>query len=237
MENLETNTVEETDGTQANETPSEEQSEEKSTSTEIDYEAELELERKRGTPDPEKAKEAFKEREAKRAQEQQEVTTEEEADRPLTRKELDEALARERHQTEIRLRQEQINEIALKLAESPAEAELIKEIHKNRTFPASLPVAEQLREAWAIANSKRLAAKNLELARTVQSKETASKDVATTHHDGQTGLEPKLAAGDAAALKRAGFAYNNKSRHYEKKLQNGTILVKDSIAGRPYPAK
>lgn len=202
---------------------------EESTS-QFDYEAELEAEKKRG-PDPEKAREAFLERKRKREGEVEKEEAPE--DKPMTRAEM-EAFFEERTQ---RLQKDQnadrIREFASEMADSDAEASLIVEIHKNRTFPQGLSLKEQVEEAWAIANRKRLAAKNVELARALQGKAGVNTDAASTHRDPQEGTAPKVAPDLKASLKRSGFSYNGKERRFEKKLPNGKLLIKDTPTSQP----
>jgi hypothetical protein len=202
----------------------EEESEEKSSSQEeIDYEAELIEEKKRGTPDPEIAKKAFKEREEKRKHKEEEEDDTEDEDKPLTRKDLQSI----RHQMKSEVYSDRIQEIASELSSSTAEANLTIEIHKNRVYPESMPLKEQLEEAWIIANRKKILSKNKELGRALLSRKTASQDTATTHRDKMEGSTPKMNASDADSYKRAGYEYDAKNRVYKKKLPSGKWLVKD----------
>jgi hypothetical protein len=237
--NLETPTgdVTETVTTPEVETPQEGDVETPSSSQEeTDYSALIEAEKNR-VPDPNKAKEAFLKREEKRKQDEaiaQQETADVDLDKPMTRREMDEYLARRQHQIITETQSERIEEIAHEIADSEGEAKFVMEIHKNRVFPEGMTLRDQLREAHFIAAGKRLAAKNLELARKVQSKDTASKDVASTHHEPQTGSAPKLAGDVAAALKRSGFEYDNSSKVYVKKLPNGKKLYKDPKTNRTW---
>lgn len=189
-----------------------------------DYDALIDAEKKRG-PDPDKAKEAFKKREEKR--EDKPEPKDEDLDKPLTRREMEEYLSRRSHEIVTESQSERIQEIAIEMAESEGEARLIMEVHKNRVFPQGLSLRDQLKEASYIANGQRLASKNVELARKIQSKETASKDTASTHHEATGGTEPKLASDVAASLRRAGFSYDNSKKLYSKKLANGKTLFRD----------
>jgi hypothetical protein len=211
-------------------TESNEQSDDSSSSQETDYEALIEAERK---PDPDKAKEAFRKREEKRKQEEtvveEEVIIEE--DKPLTRKELDTYLARKTHEIIAEANAERIQEIATSIAESDGEARFIMEIHKNRVFPEGMSIREQLEEAKAIATAKRVAAKNVELARKVNSKETASKDTSTGTYETTTS-EPKLSADLKNSLRNAGFTFDNTLKVYTKTLPNGKKMYSDPKTGR-----
>lgn len=198
---------------------------------EIDYEAELEIEKKRGLPDPEKAKEAFKKRKEKREAEEGEET-EEEDDKPLTRKDLSsirQSVAKEMYA-------DRVQEIAQRLSSSDAEARLIVEIHKNRTFPEGMPLPEQLEEAYVIANRKKILSTTAELKRALLSKDTVSKNTAGTHRDNVTTTTPKMSTADSAAYTRAGFTFDPKLKVFKKKLPNG-FLFKDPKTKRTWTGK
>lgn len=196
-----------------------------------DYEAELAKERERtAKAEQAAADKAFKLREAKRKKEDgEDVEGDEEIDEdePLTKKQLDKVLSKEREKTRKEMQSETIALKAKKLSRSDAEANLIIEIHKNRSFPENLSLDEQLEEAWAIANRKSFVAKNEELKRALKGKETASTDVASTHKDTAPIDEPKANANDVEAIKAAGFVWNGKTRMYEKALKGSRVLVYD----------
>lgn len=192
----------------------------------IDYEKELELERERR----EKAEKAlaernFKERQKKRAkkdkddEEQGDEDEGDEDEKPLTQRQLREILAADRQRTQKEVQANQIAEKARKLASSDAEAALIIEIHKNRNFPEHLTLDEQIEEAFAIANRKRLLAQNEELKRALKSKETKKTDAAGSHKDTPAKGEPKLAAQDLQAIKRSGFVWDASRNLYKKALK------------------
>lgn len=187
------------------------------TDKEIDYDAEIEAENKRGKPDPEKARDAFKNRKEKKGDQ------DEEEDKPLTRRDVADLLSNDRKER----RESEAFEIANRLAGSAKEAQLIVAKWKNRSFPETLPLTQQIEEAYAITHSKRLIGERNEAVRALGNKDKVNKNAASTHRDGPTATAPKLAPQDAAAIKAAGFVFNNKSRQYEKTLKNGSILVRD----------
>lgn len=231
MENNLQNETAKADVTETVTTETEAQAEESSSSQDTDYEALIEAERK---PDPEKAKEAFKKRQEKRVEhvsEPEEGDDEPDEDKPLTRKEMDAYLARRTQEIVAEANAERIQEIATSIAESQGEARYIMEIHKNRVFPEGMSMREQLEEARAIATAKRLAAKNVELARKVNSKETASKDTSTGIQE-TTSSEPKLSADHKVSLRNAGFSYDNTLKTYVKALPNGKKMYFDPKTGR-----
>lgn len=219
------------------ESSSQEDTSQEESAKDFDIDAAIEEEKKR-TPDPDKAKEAFKKREEKRLQQEQggdEPATEDvDDDKPLTRKEFNELLARERQLITNEARKEQITEIAGTLADSEKEREFIIAIHANRVFPSDMPLKDQLLEAHFIANGRRLAAKNQEVVRALKSKDSAGKDTATVVRDGTTAPGPKLAADVAASLKRAGYSYDPSTKVYKKQLSSGKFMYNDPRTKRTW---
>lgn len=191
----------------------------------IDYEAELAREReRRETAEKALADKAFKSRDKKR-KEEDEDGDEPEEDKPLTSKELQTILERDREQTRKEMQSEVISEKAKKLAGSDAEASLIVEIHKNRSFPAGMPLDEQLEEAYAIANRKSLIAQNAELKRALQSKGNVSDNSVNAHREPAAAEESKMSANDVGAIKDAGYVWDGKSGLYKKPLGGKKVLV------------
>lgn len=223
-------TVVTTDVAETATTETEAQADESGSSQETDYEALIEAERK---PDPEKAKEAFRKRQEKRQEEHQETedTDESDEDKPMTKKDIDAYLARKTQTIVAEANAERITEIATELAETDGEARYIMEIHKNRIFPEGMSLRDQLSEARAIASYKRTSAKNVELARKVNSKETASKDISTGTQE-TTSSEPKLSADVKTSLRNAGFTFDNTLKVYTKVLPNGKKMYSDPKTGR-----
>lgn len=201
-----------------------------------DYEAELQRERKaREEAEKALADSRFKESERKRkAKEAGEDPDEDEEDKPLTKKELQAILAAERQATLKESQSDRITEIAKSMSESESEANLVVEIHKNRTWPSHLSLTEQVEEAYAIANRKKLISKNSEMARALRSKDFASKDFVGTHRDGMEGSAPKMSTNDTAAYTRAGFKFDAKSKLWKKTLPNGKTLNKDPRTKRTF---
>lgn len=210
---------------------------------EIDYEAELDKEIAIETARREKAERALDERNRRKEIEkelaqhryQESNRDDDDDDKPLTRKELDEILARDRQDKENLTNSRDIDSIVSTLASSDAEKALVLQVHRNRTFPADMPLAEQVEEAYAIANRKKIIGERNEAFRALKNK--ASKNTATTHHDPAESTEPKIAADVKQVLAQQGFTFNQTSRRFEKKLQNGTMLVRDSKTGIIKPAQ
>lgn len=214
------------------ETTGKEGTEDTTTDSDKDYEAELKAEKDRAdaaeaklNETRQKAKEGWKKRQAK--DESEEDGDEEEEDKPLTAKQLERVLAEERERTKKELLSGAISEKARKLAGSDAEANLIIELHKNRSFPAGMPLDEQLEEVQAIANRKRMKAENEELRRALRGKEGVTDVAADAHRDPQQGTEPKMSSQDITAIKAAGYEWDGKSRFYVKKLNGGKKLIYD----------
>lgn len=224
---------------EATEEQSEDEGEAKDSENTIDYDQELKKERDaRERAERALAEQRFKLSEQKRKQQDDDEEDEQDPDsKPLTAKQLQVILANEREQTEKRLQQTQIEQIAKALSGSDAEAQLIVEIYKNRSFPPHLTLSEQVEEAYAIANRKKLIGERNEALRALRGKETVNTNTATTHHEPSQVGEPKLSPQDAQAFKAAGLVWNGTKRRFEKKLGNGSILVRDPKTKQTYLLK
>ena len=197
----------------------EESEEESSKDLKIDYEAELAKEREaREKAERTLADKAFKEREAKRQAGDADASKDESDDKPLTARELDDILSKRLSGIQKDLEGEKIKEIAKSLASSEGEANLIVEIHKNRTFPLNLSLERQLEECYAIANRERILAQNAELKRALRSKETATGYAGEAERDSGKAGEPKLSPQDAEALKMAGMVWDGVKRVYKSPI-------------------
>lgn len=194
-------------------------------SLKTDYEAEIEKERSRREEAERKLAETrrkAKERFEAKKQRDEEESTEDEEDRPLTGSELRAILSEEREATRKEFQSQQILETAKELASSDAEARLIVEIHKNRSFPSGLSVREQIEESYAIANRKKLLAQNEELKRALRSKETVNRSGGGGFHDSSMKAEePKIGSADISAIKAAGFEWDSTKRLYKKPIAGG----------------
>lgn len=148
-------------------------------------------------------------------------------ERPLTAREMRSILAEQNQRTEKRLMSRAIQDKAIKLAGTDANmAELIINIHANRTFPDDLSIDEQLEEAYAIANRKKIVSQNEELKRSLRGKNNAAKGGAEgAHRDAPKGNAPKLSDIDKTEMSRLGFSWDGK--YFVKKLSNGKTLFKD----------
>lgn len=212
----------------------------KNKKSEIDYEAELKREReRREAAEKVAAEKDFKLREQRRKEKEEAEARGEifEDEKPLTAKQLEEILQKDRQQTRQELQSEIIREKAGKLAGSEVEANLIIEIHKNRTFPEGMSLDEQLEESYAIANRKSLLAKNEELKRALRSKETKSSNVAGTHRDSALTDEPKTSSKDIQALKAGGFIWDGKLNSWKKETKDRVIIVSKDLKTRRVVAK
>lgn len=146
-------------------------------------------------------------------------------DKPVTRREMADLLDRNTQKTRKEMQATIIAETAKKIAENPTEAALIIEIHKNRTFPAGMPLEEQLEEAQAIANRKRTAQQNAELKRALQGKENAGDDAAGTHRDGAPSGTPHMNSADSRAILAAGYKWDGRTKLFVKQLAGGKKLL------------
>lgn len=184
----------------------------------IDYAAELARERAaREKAEKELADKRFKESEAKRK------ALEDGSDEPkgVTPEDLEALENRIYQRAQKELQVTRLTELARELAQNNDEANLILEIHKNRTFPAHLSLDEQMQEAYAIANGRQLAAKNQELVRALRSRETANRGGGSAHQDSPVLDAPKLSSAEATALKDAGMVWDATKRAFKKPLSSG----------------
>ena len=159
-----------------------------------------------------KAKERFEEKKG---------DLESEEDKPLTKKELTKLLSDRDDQIRKETREEQANDIAKELSESPKEAELILTVWKNRRLAGTL--REQLNEARAIAISKRLNAKNNELLRALAGKESIETSGENAQRKPVPKEAPSLNPTDKTVL--AGFVWDNAKRAYRKTIAGGRKIL------------
>jgi hypothetical protein len=221
----------EVESTEVEETTDDETTE-KSAESEQDFKSELERERKaRAEAEKAAADLAFKLRDKKRRGEDEEDYGDE---KPLTASQLQAILAEERQATEKKLTTMEADKIASSMSGSDEEKELILEIHKNRSFPSHLSLAEQLEEAYLIANKKKIIGENNELKRALKGRQGVNNNSASTHHDEPVTSQPKISGADAQALSQSGFAWNGTTRRFEKKLSNGKKLVIDQKTKKPF---
>lgn len=167
---------------------------------------------------------AFKLREKQRANKETETVEEE---KPISSKEVEAMLAREREEVRKEMQSQRIEEIAGTFSVNDTEKQLIIELHKNRSFPSHLSLEEQIEECYLIANKEKIKGEISELTRAVSSRRNASGGSAGTHHEGMKGSTPKLAADEAVVYEQVGLKFNETSRMYEKKLPDGSTLIKD----------
>lgn len=147
-------------------------------------------------------------------------------DKPLTKTELESVLAKDRQINQKLIQQNRIDEVSKNLAhDDPALAGLIKEIHKNRTWPITIPLEEQLEEALAIAHRKKILGERDEMARALKGKQGVNNNPASGHQDPRPGTESKLSPQDTQAIQESGLIWSAQHRRFEKKLQNGQTLV------------
>ena len=173
---------------------------------------------------------AFKLRDKKRKEKDEKADDEDEDDddeddKPVTKRDMQAMLDRNTQKTRKEMQATIIAETVKKIADSPTEAELIIEIHKNRTFPEGMPLEEQLEEAQAIANRKRTAQQNAELKRALQGKENASDDAAGTHRDGAPSATPHMNSVDSRAILAAGYVWDGKTKLFIKQLNGGKKIL------------
>lgn len=148
----------------------------------------------------------------------------------------DKAVSRIQQETQRSLKM--INEsqaivLAGQLSSTEPEKQLILAKWRNRQFPDGMSLAEQLDEAFVLANGKRLIAERNEALRALKGKEGVSKDIASIKHENATVGEPKVSPDVKQVLQRQGFTYNKEAKRYEKKVGLKTI-TKDLATGKVY---
>ncbi len=212
---------------------------------EIDYEAELELERNKRIEEEKKRKKAevalaekrfkSKNKPPEKAEDDEEVDDilgiedEEETEEPITESRLEERLARERAENQKLIQAARAEEIAKSITGSEAEKNLTLEIHKNRSWPTYMPLAEQLEEAHLLANKKKIKGTIAELGRAAKGKAGVVDTAATSHQaPPDPGKKPQMAPQDAAEHTRLGYTWNNSTKRLEKNTANGGLIYIDS---------
>ena len=158
--------------------------------------------------------------------EQKRDDSEDDQERPLTRSELQSVLDKERQTIRRETQRDSIEAKLKTLATSNAEASLMIEINKTRTFPSHYSLDDIAEEVYAIANRKKMRLERDEALRALAGKDNASPGTGG-HHDSQRAGAPQMAEADKREHERLGFSWNGTSRRYEKKLSNGHLLYKD----------
>lgn len=199
------------------------------------YEAELEKERKRAEAAETKLAETRKRAKERFEKKRTEPVIESEEnleDKPLTRAEMEVLLSQRDEDTRKSLRLSQAESLAGKLAGSDAEKNLIIAKWQRMSFSDSIPLSEQIQEAYGAANAKKLVAERNEALRALKGRDGINTNAATSHESGALKAgEPKMAADVKGVLVGSGFTFNQTSRRYEKKVKGG-IIVKDPKTGK-----
>jgi len=175
----------------------------------------------------EKAEKALADKRYKASHQTEEVEVEENVEKPLTATDLQIILAEERQINQKLLQVTQITDKAKSLANSDAEAQLIVEIHKSRTFPSHMSLSEQLEESYVIANGKKLISQRNEAIRALKNKANVSTDTVGTHQKEPEGKETTIPADEREVMQKQGFTWSSTARRFEKKLSNGGTMYRD----------
>jgi len=191
---------------------------------EIDYEAIAKEEReRREAAERLLAEDRYKAAEAKREEE-----LPEDEDKPITAKELPAILARERKIAQKESQEGRALDIARANTSSELEAQAAVLFWKNRVVPTG-NLEEDMKFAIGGLNSKKIVAKNAELARALRAKDTISNDSMGEHRDGLPNEVPKLP--ENSPLK--GYKYEGGST-YSKVLPSGKTLFRNA---KPSPGQ
>lgn len=200
---------------------------------ELDEELAAEVERKRV------ADEAFKKREDARKKREEEAAAAGGNKEPL---DTDDIIARAAEAgaeaaTKVTLQNSALT-IARTLATSDKEAQLMVAKWNNRSFPASMPLQQQMEEMYGAVNYRRLAGERSEALRIARNKGNVNTNGAASHIDGPAAGEPKLPEADISAMKASGFIWDGAMRVYKKPLNGGkTHLYKDPKTNRMWRAR
>jgi hypothetical protein len=198
--------------------------------TEVDevskqYEADLQKERDaRLKAEKASADLAFKLRKKGREAEAEETDDD---DRPITAKEFNEAINRERETITKKVTFAEAENIVSSLSDNVLERKLMLEIYQNRSFPDSLTLREKMEECQLLANKNKIIGERNEALRALKAKDSVESHYASGTQDELRGNAPKLAASTANEMARVGFKFNNTTHRFERKLDNGKILVRE----------
>lgn len=194
---------------------------------EIDYKAIVEEERKRREEAEKSAADyAFKLRNAKREGGEEAKENETNDDAPLTRKELNEALQSFTQQNEKVQQETQAKQLIERFTSNEDEAEAAYEMWKNRIVPTGNLEADIMFAVGGL-NHKRVLATNEELKRSLNSKDTKSRDASTSQRKPAGGEDTKTSGADAQALKAQGMKWNTEKQAYGKQLKDGKTFYYD----------
>ena len=192
---------------------------------EIDYEAIAKAEtERREAAERLLAEDRYKLSEEKRRQEE----LGDDEDKPITSKELPAILARERQIAQKESQEGRALDIARANTSSESEAQAAVLFWKNRVIPTG-SLEEDMKFAIGGLNSKKIVAKNNELARALRAKDTISNDSTGEHRDGLPNEVPKLP--ENSPLK--GYKYEGGSI-YSKVLPSGKTLFRNA---KPSPGQ
>ena len=199
--------------------------------TEVDevskqYEADLQKEREaRMKAEKASADLAFKLREKGRKKDEDDESDDD--DRPITAREFNEAIARERETITKQVSFAEAESVASGVSINDAEKQLILEIYQNRSFPEHLTLKEKIEECQLIANKKKWIGERNEALRALKAKDGVETHSSSGVQDEPKGNAPKLAVQTANELARVGFIFNNTNHRFERKLDNGKVLVRE----------
>lgn len=200
-----------------------EENDDSSSTDETDWEAEAAREKERAdNAERLLAGGAFKKRKAKRENKDTEADDEEDEgdeldlNAPMTVGTFLKLQKDQQKSTQL----EQAFEIAKKHTSSEAEARAAVQFLRSRVTRTD-DLEEDVLFAIAGMNRKRTAKKVGEVLRANKSNKTVSRDVASTHRDGDQTSAPRGSSQDQAALKAAGMSWDSSMKAYKKPLAGG----------------
>lgn len=199
---------------------------------EIDYEAVAKEEReRREAAERLLAEDRYNSSRNKRETEEERIAREAleaEDEKPITAKDLPAILARERQIAQKEAQEGRALEVARANTSTEAEAQAAVLFWKNRVVPTG-NLEEDMKFAIGGLNSKKIVAKNAELARALRAKDNISSDIPSEHRDGLPNEAPKLP--DNSPLKEYKYMGNN---IYSIKLKTGKTLFRNA---KPAPGQ
>lgn len=196
----------------------------KHTDNEIDYKAEAEKERKaRIEAEQLIIQNKIGKKKKKEEENQDDDDGDDDDDRPVTHREMREIVS----QTEKKTLLSTAKTIALSIATSEAEADLIVAKWENRTFPPNLPLSDQIEEMYGAIHSKRIIGQKNEALRSLKNKDNVNNDGSGSHRDPPGGTEPKIEADMKLVISQSKLVFNATSKRYERKLPNGDTIYYD----------
>lgn len=202
---------------------------------ELDYKALADAETKRADEAVQAAADlAYKLRNKKRKNkdadqdDDDDASDDEDEDKPLTAKDLKQFESRIVNRTQKQYQEAEALIIARSLTNNDeAQARAVVTFWQTRVQPTG-NLHDDVSFAFGGLNHKKITAKNSELRRALNNKDTVNDNASNGHRDGMITPSPKLAPDMKLSLSRAGYKFDPKAKVFKKKLPNGKFHLKDA---------